>query len=144
MTKTSIPEPIQALVKTVNTWIEADNPFEGLVEVAPTGSRVICTPAVTDTEEDWIVFVPDSFSARAVDFLHTLGATNNEEQIHYPDGIVLWLGNLNIIIVTDYAMYMRWVAATYWARRFNIATKEERKLFFGDLVDMRRHSELIL
>lgn len=137
MAKTTPPEVIQQLVSAVNGELAKNNPFCDDAECAPTGSRVICDPPVMDTDDDWLVFIPESMSDYANAFLQNIGATHSVEQEHYPDGVVWWLGTLNIIVLFDRDIYYRWVAATYYAKQMNLQSKEERKRFFGTMIDMR-------
>lgn len=136
MSKTIPPAVIQQLVEAVNNNREV-GVFEMDAACAPTGSRVICTPPVMDTDDDWLVFVPSDAVDFANGFLEDAGATHSEEQEHYPDGVVWWLGTLNIIVLYDYGTFYRWVAATHYAQKMNLQSKEERKEFFGAMIDMR-------
>jgi len=89
------------------------------------------------TDEDWLVFIPYSMLDFGNEFLEKAGATHSKEQEHYPDGVVWWLGNLNIIALYDYNIFYRWVAATYWANKMNLLSKHDKKEFFGAMIDMR-------
>ena len=151
MSKTIPPVVIQQLVDATNAeltraFISNDIPAANLVQAmcAPTGSRVICTPPVMDTDNDWLVFVPEDVLDFAQEFLAKLDATYSEDQAHYPDGIVYWLGDLNIILLFDYPTFYRWVAATYYARLAGLNSKQARKDFFGALIDMRPPIESLM
>ena len=136
MSKATQPEIIRQLVAAVNAHPDA-SPFELDAVCAPTGSRVICTPPVMDTDDDWLVFVPESMVDFVNEYLEKAGATHSEEQEHYPDGVVWWFGELNIIVLYDYPTFYRWVAATYYARLAGLNSKQARKDFFGAMIDMR-------
>lgn len=142
---TETPAVLQQMVSAINAKIHSEFLILGNAECAPTGSRVICTPPVMETDDDWLVFVPEELAQMSNDFLQNAGATNSAEQEHYPDGVVWWLGTLNIIVLFDHDIYYRWVAATYYAKQMNLLTKEARKEFFGAMIDMRVPlSELVL
>lgn len=112
-------------------------PFDEPITIAPTGSRVICDPPVMDTDEDWLVYMPEQCMDMATAALEACGATFNPEQTHYPDGVVMWIGNINVILIHDYAIFYRWVIATYWAKQLNLLAKEDRVRYFQSTVDAR-------
>lgn len=143
MGKTVPPAIIQQLVDAVKAHPDG-SPFDMDAMCAPTGSRVICTPPVMDTDDDWLVFIPEHLADFGNEFLEKAGATHSEEQEHYPDGVVWWLGALNIIVLYDYATFYRWVAATHYAQKMNLQSKEERKDFFGAMIDMRPPLESLI
>jgi len=103
--------------------------------IAPTGSRVICTPPIMDTDDDWLVFVPENLQEKAIDFLYEAGATHSEQQETYPDGVCFRFEEINPVLIWDYQIFYRWVAATYWAQRLNLQDKKERVLLFQSMVD---------
>lgn len=114
---------------------EHKNPFKMDPDAAPTGSRVICSPPVLDTDEDWLVFVPESLQDKAVGWLVNRGAEHSTEQEHYPDGVCFRLGDLNPILIWDWGHYYRWVVATWVVQKLNPQSKEERTHYFAALVD---------
>lgn len=114
---------------------EFSRAFEEDPKCAPTGSRVICDPAPTDTDEDWLVFVPDSLRDAACEWLEAHGATHSDEQEVYPDGVCFRLGDLNPVLIWDHNVFYAWVAATYWAAKLNLRDKAERTRLFRALVD---------
>lgn len=102
---------------------------------APTGSRVICDPAPTDTDDDWLVYAPEDRVPKAIRWLEQQGAAHNENQEHYPDGISLRQGDINVLLMWDYDTFYRWVAATHYAAKLNVTEKLDRKRMFMALVD---------
>jgi len=129
-----IPDILRRLGDFVRTR-ESFTSFYNDVTIAPTGSRVICNPPVLDTDEDWLVYVPEPCENDASNWLMLHGARFNEQQKHYPDGIVMWLGNLNIIVISDYSIFYRWVVATYWAKQLGLNDKNDRLKYFQSTVD---------
>lgn len=132
--KNAPPEIITSLMAALKAKAD-DCPFTPAPICAPTGSRVICTPPVMDTDDDWLVFVPEALSEDAIAFLEGRGATHSEQQDTYPDGVCFRYGEVNPILIWDYDIFYRWVAATYWASRLNLTRKEERTLLFAAVVD---------
>lgn len=114
---------------------EHKDPFEMTPDAAPTGSRVICNPPILDTDEDWLVFVPESVQSKAIDWLVNHGAEYPGDQEHYPDGVCFHLGSLNPILIWDWTHYYKWVAATWIVQKLNPQSKEERTHYFAALVD---------
>lgn len=103
---------------------------------APTGSRVICNPPVLDTDDDWLVWVPENLQDFAMRTLEEMGATHSDEQESYPDGICYRCGDVNPILIWDYDVFYRWVAATHYAAKLNLRDKAERTALFAAIVDM--------
>ena len=132
--KAEPPKIIVDLMEVLKRSDELD-PFGVDPVCAPTGSRVICTPPVLDTDNDWLVFVPDGLRQTAIDFLATSGATNVHGQEAYSDGVCFRHGDVNPILIWDYEAFYRWVTATYWAHRFNLTDKKDRIALFSAVVD---------
>lgn len=111
------------------------NTFCEPATAAPTGSKVICTPPVLDTDEDWLIYVPPHLWDFCLAFLERAGAKHSPDQEDYSDGVVYRLGNLNPIILADYDTFYAWVAATHYAQKSNPIAKTERVRMFAALVD---------
>jgi len=97
----------------------------------PTGSRYTVVPAVLDTDEDWLVLVPDLDDANAA--LEERGlekclSQSDPYEIEQP----LWRfrawrsGDVNLILTDDKTMYLRGVAATLLAAKLNVTDKQYR------------------
>lgn len=134
MEESNTPKVIESLM-TLLLAAHDGNPFSGIPMCAPTGSRVICTPPVLTTDNDWLVFVPDELQDIAINFLIDAGATYSEDQEKYPDGVCFHYGDVNPILLWDHKTFYRWVVATYWANKLNLTLKADRILFFQSLVD---------
>ena len=95
-----------------------------------TGSRYICTPAPTDTDEDWIVLDQRGMAEIR---LGKAGFVLNTDPTLYeamPDFFAYRLGEFNVVLTRDPSFYDRFVAATELARVRNLLVKEDRiKLF---------------
>jgi hypothetical protein len=118
--------------KAHDEFLTIDDPI-----IAPTGSRVICTPPTMDTDDDWLVWVPEKLQEDAISFLERAGATYSDQQKIYPDGVCFRYEDVNPVLIWDYQIFYRWVAATYWARKLNLQDKKERVLLFQSMVDGR-------
>lgn len=100
--------------------------------VAPTGSRFICTPAPTNTDEDWIILVEnvDLFDASA-----RSEGWSAPQKMHdaekYPEGFDSYRKDeVNLIVTSSENFYRRFGAATYVARRLNLLVKADRIALF--------------
>lgn len=132
--KTEPPKIVTDLAAALSVK-DMPSPFHETCAYAPTGSRRICTPPVMDTDDDWIVYIPMDLSGEAADFLDQAGAQCNDSQMSYNDGVSYRYGEVNLILLWDYQLFHRWVSATYWAAKFNLTDKRDRKDFFQSIVD---------
>ncbi len=110
-----------------------DLPLAALVKSStPTGSRVICKPPVTDTDEDWLLHVEDAKSFEKV--AEALGwSTPSETDEEYglmPKFLSYRRGELNLIVTDDREFYAAFDAATYAASCLNLLSKAERIMLF--------------
>jgi hypothetical protein len=99
----------------------------------PTGSRVICDPAPTDTDEDYISFVTDDNKARSG--LENLGYKLEGLPDFYTGndngGFRSYRkGSVNLITTPDLEFYNLFVTATALAKRFNLLDKGDRIALF--------------
>lgn len=100
--------------------------------VAPTGSRAMCVPAPTDTDEDWIVLVDSlqDFGAAAMGDGWT-GPAHPRDEEKYPDGFDTFRsGIINLIVTAQEDFYRRFDAATHVGRRLNLLSKDDRIALF--------------
>lgn len=98
-----------------------------------TGSREICSPPVMDTDEDWVVLVPDSYSSH---WLTLAGFVMTTDETGY-DGS--WMccyrkGEFNLVLTSDPVFFDRFEAATALAKKRNITSKEARLHLFRSLL----------
>lgn len=108
---------------------------EGQILTLPTGSRHICHPPVTDTDEDHVVLVLNLEDA--ANRLEKDGWIINRDDPAYQYGennevefVTARKEHLNLIIYDQYAGYSAFVAATEVARLLNLTNKEHRITLF--------------
>lgn len=106
-------------------WLRNNN-----VRFFRTGSRVICTPPVMDTDADIVVYDPTG----ALSLRNWTEATTDSD---YDGGVRTFrLGEVNLIVVDEEDDFKRWQVATQIASRMNLKSKPERiALFQGVLYD---------
>lgn len=118
-----------------------------LIAVEPTGSRITCNPAPTDTDEDYILHVSDN---NVMDRLLTdagweFGGSRIPPDANYlaTDGLFAsyTLGDVNIIVTASDTFYRRFVAATHVAKRLNLLVKNDRIALFQAVLYGRKWSE---
>ena len=108
--------------------------FCGVVrEWAETGSRVICNPAPTDTDQDYIARVADDDKARSA--LNAMGYRIEGHPRFYTGndsgGFRSYRkGEVNLITTPDFEFYRLFCNATALARRFNLLVKADRIALF--------------
>lgn len=100
-------------------------------DLQPVGSRVTCSPAPTDTDEDWLMRV-DSNPAGV---LKSLGFTQDGQPQFYTGsdagGFRSWRrGDVNIVTTPDQEFYNLFLTATHLAKRFNLLEKADRIALF--------------
>ena len=119
-----------------------------LLDCAPTGSRVICCPAVLNTDADFLVLVTELNAAGA--FFLCEGWSNcfeawkekdNTDPREQQDSYTVELeggarfqawrrGEVNVILTDDVALHMRSRAATLLAQQLALNDKDERISLF--------------
>lgn len=120
-------------------------PFEYLTQaITPTGSRYICNPAPTDTDEDYVVLVsPDNFNALidaiSLDDNYDLGGSDifaaEETPLSEWEGFQSWKkGEINLIITTSREFFDKFVKATEIAKEQNLLQKEDRITLFQKIL----------
>ena len=116
--------------------------------ILATGSRVICDPAPTNTDEDWVVYVHNYRNFRT--FLQDNGwATDdsydsdrdlfgdeiNEDHAISDEGFCSFKkDHLNIILVANNSTFNKWVTATSLATHLNLLDKNSRVQLFSDIL----------
>lgn len=110
------------------------NDWEHLVLMhSPTGSRFICDPAPTDTDEDYICFQP-RYEDKIDDF-HAAGFSSEGHPEFYTENNrgnfrSLRRGDLNLIVTDDHDFYELFRSATALAKRLNLRDKSDRIALF--------------
>lgn len=114
-------------------------------KIIPSGSRTICNPPPTDTDEDYVVLAGSKWDAESIlDHMEFNGYSTDGCETY--DIIVElddkngWAsfkkGEVNYIITSDEEFFDKWVLATDIAKTLNLLKKEDRvKLFSFILYD---------
>lgn len=107
-----------------------------VMDVCPTGSRVICEPPPTDenTDHDFLVYSPKR--DQLLDVLKGRGYTVTLET-PYQDlcqFVALRRGQINLIVTDNADYYADFLCATETARRLNLRDKTARIILFQAIV----------
>lgn len=105
---------------------------------APSGSRYICDPAPTDTDEDWIILVNDLRYVEAAleggGWMNCLRAGLRADRYEMEANIATrsaWRkGDLNLIVTGSRDFYDAFCRATILAKRLNVLDKGDRIALF--------------
>jgi hypothetical protein len=98
-----------------------------------TGSRYICNPAPTDTDDDYIVLDNAGLSGWLAMEMFDLNTDPDRYQA-IPDFMAWRLGDLNVIVALDQCFYDRFCAATELAKARNILAKDDRITLFQSVL----------
>ena len=107
-----------------------------IVDLFPTGSRVICNPPVLNTDEDWILLIEEKNILKSIKILNASNYYEGGSEIqmlareqhnysfkHYDNG-------LNLIITVNRTYFNSFKQATILATKLNLVDKQDRiKLF---------------
>lgn len=107
--------------------------------ITPTGSRVICKPAPTDTDQDYVVHLNHKMEVfEFLEFMENQGFECDGGEVYdtmceleQENG---WASfrkdDVNYIVTYNEAFYNRFVIATDIAKAMNLLVKEDRKRLF--------------
>lgn len=117
----------------INTMLGELSAMECKVE--PCGSRVTCDPAPTDTDQDYLVQMPNRNGtiSKAVSLLSGAGFRwegGEHYQMAAGDFMSWRLGNINLIVTANANFAQRHRAATYVCKRLNLLNKQDRISLF--------------
>jgi hypothetical protein len=98
------------------------------LDVFHTGSREICNPAPTDTDDDYLVTCPNIASHKMlVKCLEASGWTLSGKEYALSAGSQSWRrGDQNLIVTSDSILAQRWKTATHICKRLNALKKQDR------------------
>ena len=102
--------------------------------VIPTGSSVICSPPVLDTDRDYIYCVSSLEKAKI--FLNGVGfktSTQDAEEYYIQEEGLFECyrkDNINLILTEDFDFYLKWCHATELATKLNLLDKKQRITLF--------------
>jgi len=95
----------------------------------PTGSRYICTPAVLNTDDDYVVLAKQGWSKE----LEDKGFTYTPTDVEYDsmgEFTSVRKGDINYIVTENPVFFERFRAATELAKTLNLQNKNERVRLF--------------
>jgi len=105
----------------------------------PTGSAIICTPPVTDTDLDIVIIYNGALSAKLQENFYEISPhgeyPNQEIKACYRKG------RINVIAVADNQAFDRWVKATQLAAMMNLREKNQRMLLFQFITEGRTRGD---
>lgn len=114
--------------------------LRGLVnQITPVGSRVTCDPAPTDTDADYLVYVDPVNTIRFLEHMAPEGfeaggsrvEENSQDLVNGESGFVSFtLGEVNLIVTSNWAFHRAFLAATSVSKRLNIMDKADRITLF--------------
>lgn len=106
----------------------------GVLSWLGTGSRHIVNPPVMDTDEDYVLLVKDVFEADAWLECNGFARPSTEEDYELEESSDLLFtyrkDNLNLLVIESPSFFNKWSIATYLAKQFNLAKKEDRVALF--------------
>lgn len=110
------------------------------VQMERTGSREICNPAPTDTDEDWVVLVSKPLYEDLIEELFSQGyeiGGSDPQPAEVDDCVDLYgefdsfkKGDINYIVTTSKEFYENFGRATALAKKLNLVKKEDRITLF--------------
>lgn len=124
----------------------------------PTGSSVICSPPVLDTDRDYVL-LSSTYPSKLVKELEDLGYTKTSKEygdkgikdpFHMYNKIITFRldgAKDNLIVVNSTADYVLWKVATQVATKLNLTDKNDRIMLFrairsgGKLYDETHYGE---
>lgn len=115
------------LIKYVNIPTDL---WEGIYQ---TGSSVICSPPVTDTDIDFVIYTVEELKLDTFLKFEGFNRSSSEEEDYdmESEGFTCYRkGNINLIVTTNYEWYLLWVKATKLAKALNLLKKEDRITLF--------------
>lgn len=101
-----------------------------------TGSRYICNPAPTDTDEDYVALAAVGNDKLIRDMINAGFDMNTDPQKYedLPQFLAFRKGEFNIIVTLDAEFYGLFVKATEQAKAKNLMEKADRIALFRDVL----------
>jgi hypothetical protein len=105
------------------------------LEIFATGSRVICNPAPTDTDQDYVVLVKPGLFWEVIESLadngYDVGGSQvfdiTEETPRDDESFLSWKrGDVNYIVTESKTLFDDFVHATNIAKKLNLLDKQQR------------------
>jgi hypothetical protein len=114
-----------------------------VLDMFPTGSRVICNPPVLDTDEDWVVLCDSRSLLHYVLVEHGYSKTS-KKYYRVSSKITTYRhekNNFNLIVTDVKDMFDRWREATEIATQENLTNKEDRIKLFELITGRNTHRD---
>ncbi len=113
-----------------------------VLKCSATGSRVICNPAPTNTDEDYILLVRPNNFENLDEAFNTEGfiiggsmAFMVDAPLDEDDTFCSYKkGDINLIVTADAEFYHRFVVAAHIAKSLNLLNKDERIMLFQGML----------
>lgn len=107
----------------------------GIHDARPVGSRITCTPAPIDTDEDWLVLLAPNKDETDLDAIRALGFTQDGRPEFYTGSEAggfrsFRRDEVNIVTTRDPMFFDLFMTATGLAKRFNLLDKGDRIALF--------------
>jgi hypothetical protein len=120
------------------------NPFlDKVLKMEYVGSRVTCSPAPTDTDED-VLLLTDDKSTLIGDCIEVGFKWDSDVTKSYPDSFVsLRNGEMNLIITDDEEFYKKFMLATHVCKFLNVQGKLNRICVFQAILYGKEYGGVI-
>lgn len=112
-------------------------------KLEPVGSRITCNPPPTDTDEDWLCFLPASeFKLFEESLISIHGCEFGGSRIHAGGCLVgdpnsfqsYTLGEINVIATASEEFFDKFMQATEEAKSLNLLDKSDRIALFQKIL----------
>jgi len=119
------------------------NPFlDKVVKMEYVGSRVTCTPAPTDTDED-VLLLTDDLNTLIGDCIEVGFKWDSDVTKSYPDSFVsLRNGEMNLIITDEEEFFEKFMLATHVCKSLNVLNKSDRITVFQAILYGKEYLEV--
>mgnify|MGYP006935486336 CR=1 FL=1 len=110
---------------------------EFVAAIEPTGSRVICNPAPTDTDEDWLVLLRPDISLKFFEQQMKFEGYDGSSELYDLDETIfcsLRKEEENLIATNNQEFFDKMVLATAVAKQLNVLEKHNRIMLFNAIV----------
>jgi len=98
--------------------------------ISATGSREICTPPPTDTDQDYLIYVAPDDIDKLLAEVDALGFTRESEFYIGTEFLSYRKEDINLIVTDSKQFHQKFKLATYLAKRFNLLEKTDRISLF--------------
>jgi hypothetical protein len=116
-----------------------DVPYDLYESVFQTGSTIICSPPVTNTDEDWMFYTKDFLKFEM--FLMEKGFTFGGTYKTYDKFHSYKKDKLNFLITGDIDYYDKFQEATTLATKLNLKEKKQRVTLFAYVLGDESYDE---